>query len=104
MTAACSDLCPDAQPVDYLFHPLPLPSTSQAVVNPSLAGAPFKRYKAGLYRQLRGRTPLLDDVLNALEDSSSRLEEDLSAMHASDPEGRYVVTIAPSEPNLSSDS
>ncbi|KAI0734707.1 hypothetical protein C8Q72DRAFT_807315 [Fomitopsis betulina] len=79
----------DAQPVDYLFHPLPLPSTSQVVVN--LAGAPFKRYQAGLHRQLRGRTPLLDGVLDVLEESSSRLEGDLAAMHASDPEGLVLV-------------
>ena len=83
----------DARPVDYLFHPVPLPSTSLVVVNPSLAGAPFKRYKAGLHRQLRGRTPLLDDVLNILEESSRRLEEDLGALHASDPEGGCAVLV-----------
>ena len=67
-----------------------------------MVGAPFKRYKAGLRRQLRGRTPLLDDVLNALEESARRLEEDMSAMHASHPEGRYAVFTASCLSNLNS--
>ncbi|TFY69985.1 hypothetical protein EVJ58_g108 [Rhodofomes roseus] len=67
----------DAQPVDYLFHALPLPSISQTTINASLTDAPFKRYKAGLHRQLHGRTPLLHDVLSAIEESSHSLEEHL---------------------------
>ncbi|KZT75023.1 hypothetical protein DAEQUDRAFT_17744 [Daedalea quercina L-15889] len=86
-----NDNISDAQPVDYLFHALPLPSTSQTVINSYLAGAPFKRYKAGLQRQLHGRTPLLHDVLDIIEESSHHLEEDLAAMQASDSEGRALI-------------
>ncbi|KAH9937287.1 uncharacterized protein B0H18DRAFT_969951 [Fomitopsis serialis] len=86
------DSTSDAQPVDYLFHALPLPSTSQTTTNSSATGAPFKRYKAGLRRQLHGRTPLLHDVLKVIEESSHRLEEDLGAMQASDLEGGVLVS------------
>ncbi|KAI0962021.1 hypothetical protein AcV7_000961 [Taiwanofungus camphoratus] len=78
----------DTRPNDYMFQSLPIPLLSQ---NPSVATASFSRYKSALTRQLRGRTPLLEDVVHAVQDHANGLQEDLNAMQGDDEVTRILI-------------
>lgn len=86
-------LLPDAQSVKYLFDVATLPSSTQATTNSSANGLSFQAYKRVLQRQISGRSPLLDDVLNTIEKSIETLREDLDTMDEHSDDTRYVMPI-----------
>ncbi|KAH9932407.1 hypothetical protein B0H21DRAFT_780985 [Amylocystis lapponica] len=93
-----------ARPVEYLFQAPPTPSMFQASLNSSLAVVSFQKYKSALQRQVAGRTPLLDDVLNSAERHAQDLQEDLEAMQGDDDDSRTLIArlVASYRPNAES--
>ncbi|KAF9814523.1 hypothetical protein IEO21_05074 [Rhodonia placenta] len=81
----------DVQPVQYLFEQAPLPSASQVGLNLSSAASSFQRYKTTLQRQLHGRTPLIDDILNTVERYARELHEDIDAVRSRDEDSRTLA-------------
>ncbi|PCH33973.1 hypothetical protein WOLCODRAFT_94557 [Wolfiporia cocos MD-104 SS10] len=81
----------DSQPVHYLFHAPALPSSSQSSNSSSKAASPFQKYKSSLQLQLKGRTPLLDDVLSVIERQSSRLQQEIEYIQSTDQDTRNVA-------------
>ncbi|KAJ3775141.1 hypothetical protein FB446DRAFT_425782 [Lentinula raphanica] len=76
----------DPSPLAHLFDAAPLPSVSQ------MEEKPLQRYRASLQCQLSGRTPLLNDVLKALENCASTVHEDLyEVLHGNDPDTATLI-------------
>ncbi|KAJ3555319.1 hypothetical protein NM688_g2642 [Phlebia brevispora] len=69
----------DTHPVQYLFRASPLPPIQAP--NLSSAKLAFQKFKDKLQSQISCRTPLLDDVLSAIEDGVKALHEDIAVTH-----------------------
>nr|GAT59019.1 predicted protein [Mycena chlorophos] len=66
----------ESSPIHFLFDSPPLPVAS----GPSPGDSSFQKYKAGLCRQLIGRTALLDSVLATLENCARSLQRDIAVV------------------------
>lgn len=81
----------DAEPAQYLLR-APSPPLTQAP-NLAITSASFQKFKDTLERQLACRTPLLDDVLTAIESRVQSLHEDLAVIRDSEDSSRYVYIV-----------
>ena len=77
-------------PVKYLFNAPHIPSTFEAGTNLSDASSSFWKYKSALQYQLSGRTPVLHEVLDALESRADALSKDMRAARRFDSEDKCV--------------
>ncbi|EIM92224.1 uncharacterized protein STEHIDRAFT_89072 [Stereum hirsutum FP-91666 SS1] len=68
----------DASPVSYLFQAPAVPSLYETSGSSGMA-ASFRKYEMSLHRQVAGRTPLLNDVLESVETRSAAIRKDLRA-------------------------
>jgi conserved oligomeric Golgi complex subunit 1 len=75
-------LSADTPPIEYVFQAPPLPTLPQSGHGFHAAGSSFQKYKTTLRLQIMGRTSLLNDVLNTLEDCAHALQNDLARISA----------------------
>lgn len=82
----------DNRPVQYLFRPPPLPTAQNLTL--SATKTSFKRFKSALQSQIACRTPLLDEVLSAIEDGIRYLHDDMDVVHDIKGDSRYVSSVS----------
>lgn len=98
MISYTSDNVAVGSPVDFLFNTVPLPMLSQSPGNHDVS---LRKYQSSLKQQLLGRTGLLDNVLNALEQCASHIHEEISFIRSSlRSEAKYMMALSYDHPSL----
>lgn len=77
----------------YLFQAPTVPSLYESTGSSGMA-ASFRKYETALRRQVSGRTPLLNDVLESVETRAATIHKDLRAFSKkNEDDSRYVAHL-----------
>ncbi|KAI6115269.1 hypothetical protein EV401DRAFT_1865363 [Pisolithus croceorrhizus] len=83
-------------PLRSIYCPLPVPAHPPPGSGPSAFEASFQVLRARLERQLQGRTPRLQEVLNLLEDTAAAVQRDLSRISGKEEQSQLVEDVVTS--------
>lgn len=83
-------------PLHNIYCPLPVPAHPPPGSRPSAFEASFQAHRARLARQLQGRTPRLQEVLNLLEDTAVSVQRDLSRISGKEKQSQLVEDVVTS--------
>ncbi|KIP05345.1 hypothetical protein PHLGIDRAFT_128964 [Phlebiopsis gigantea 11061_1 CR5-6] len=91
----------DAQPTRYLLQLPPLSISPPSGPN---ASVPFQKYSNSLQQQIAGRTPLLQEVLDTVENRVQMLRDDLDTMHGQEEDTRALASQLVTDYRLDADA